>query len=470
MRKIYITTMPDKAGAFLTASEAIAECGGNIVRTNYNKAVDTHTLFIEVDADEAAHERINAMLEDVEYLRDDPGIRQIILIEMKLRDQPGVLLPILRLIKNHEVNISYINSQENGTPYQYFKMGLLVEDTTEIKALLDDIAQVCEVRVLDYEASDRLLDSTVFNVTFANELRETLSLSQKATNELLSVADRMMQTANERGESPRATFEAVKAMARTIAAHKGSGYAAHTSTRELDTNLKLHTVEPACGSNVYVLEHHDMLLFVNCGLGCFEDELNATLSGLIPDYARKRKSVVVTDTDVDTAGMAGAFECVYLTRRSYEAYAAYLAGEPTYRDRHSADAPAVDMAKVVSSFEAPRLTRCAPFDKREGEDPLEFVGSLRFGSWTFDVLEGRGGHARGELVMASEGLGILFAGNLVTNAEGLSEDQRAFSALYPLEVSCSDVMPERAATVRAALKDRFAGYTALPGHGPALKL
>ena len=470
MRKIYITTMPDKAGAFLTASEAIAECGGNIVRTNYNKAVDTHTLFIEVDADEEAHERINAMLEDVEYLRDDPGIRQIILIEMKLRDQPGVLLPILRLIKNHEVNISYINSQENGTPYQYFKMGLLVEDTTEIKALLDDIAKVCEVRVLDYEASDRLLDSTVFNVTFANEIRETLALSQKATNELLTVADRMMQTANERGESPRATFEAVRSMARAIAAHKGDGYAARTSSRELAEHLKLHTVEPACGGNIHVLEHHDMLLFVNCGLGCFEDELTATLAGLIPEYDRKRKSVVVTDTDVDTAGMAGAFENVYLTRRSFEAFAAELAGEPTYRERHSADAPAVAMAKVVSSFEAPRLTRCAPFDKREGEEPLECVGSLRFGSWMFDVLEGKGGHARGELVMASEELGLLFAGNLVCNAEGLSEEQRAFAALHPLAVSCADVKPERAEAVRAALKERFAGYTALPGHGPALKL
>ena len=42
--------MPDKAGAFLLASRIIAACGGNIARVNYNRAVDTHTLFIEVSA------------------------------------------------------------------------------------------------------------------------------------------------------------------------------------------------------------------------------------------------------------------------------------------------------------------------------------------------------------------------------------------------------------------------------------
>ena len=51
MQKTYITTMPDKAGAFLRASEIIAGEGGNIVRVNYNKAVDLHTLFIDVAAD-----------------------------------------------------------------------------------------------------------------------------------------------------------------------------------------------------------------------------------------------------------------------------------------------------------------------------------------------------------------------------------------------------------------------------------
>ena len=58
VKKTYITRMPDKAGAFLVAGQIISRAGGNIVRVNYNKAVDLHTLFIEVTGTQAQHERI----------------------------------------------------------------------------------------------------------------------------------------------------------------------------------------------------------------------------------------------------------------------------------------------------------------------------------------------------------------------------------------------------------------------------
>ena len=221
MRKTYITNMPDQAGAFLTATRVITEAGGNIVRVNYNRAVDTHTLLIEVDATEEQQEIISKRLEEVKYLVDDPGMRQIILIELVLPDRPGSLLPTLEIIKNHEVNIPYINSQENGTPYQNFKMGLLVENTAEIKDLLDDLSQYCEVRVLDYESTDRLLDSTIFYVTFANKLRELLGLSQDETNGALSSANKVMQVLDKRHESPRIAFDNILRFANMVAEHQG---------------------------------------------------------------------------------------------------------------------------------------------------------------------------------------------------------------------------------------------------------
>ena len=62
--------MPDKAGAFLKASELISECGGNIARVNYNKAVDLHTLFIEVSATEEQHKQIEKKLSECGYLKE----------------------------------------------------------------------------------------------------------------------------------------------------------------------------------------------------------------------------------------------------------------------------------------------------------------------------------------------------------------------------------------------------------------
>ena len=129
MRKTYVTKMPDKAGAFLLASRIIAGGGGNIVRVNYNKAVDLHTLFIEVSATAEQHERIERGLAACGYLPEREENRRILMIVLTLPDRPGAVAPVLEVLSRRRVNISYISSQENGTPFQHFKMGLLIENT-----------------------------------------------------------------------------------------------------------------------------------------------------------------------------------------------------------------------------------------------------------------------------------------------------------------------------------------------------
>ena len=49
MKRTFITTMPDHIGAFLKASKCLASLGINITRVSYNKAVDSHTLFIDAE-------------------------------------------------------------------------------------------------------------------------------------------------------------------------------------------------------------------------------------------------------------------------------------------------------------------------------------------------------------------------------------------------------------------------------------
>ena len=468
MRKTYITSMPDQAGAFLTATRVISENGGNIVRVNYNRAVDTHTLLIEVEATEEQQELISKRLKEVEYLVDDPGMRQIILIELVLADRPGSLLPCLEVIKSHEVNIPYINSQENGTPYQNFKMGLLVENTAEIKDLLDDLSTICEVRVLDYEATDRLLDSTIFYVTFASRLRERLGLSQDETNGALASANKVMQVLDKRQESPSVAFDYIEQFANLVAAHKGERFDARVSSRKLADDLTLHIIEPPLGTNVYVLEYYEALLFVDTGLGCFREEMEALLAGMLPGYASRRKSVVLTHADIDTAGLARLFDTIYLVRDCYDNFAAEGRGRSGLRERRASNAPFVALSKIISRYEPPRPGRCAVIGERQGEDPLEFVGSIRFGNWLFEVYEGAGGHVQGETVVACPELGIVFTGDLLVNREGLSSEQVQAEYLQPYLMTSYDVNPALAEAVRSELRKAYQGYTILPGRGSAI--
>lgn len=466
MRATYITKTPDQAGAFLISTKVIAENGGNIVRVNYNKAVDANALFIEVEATEEQQERIAKGLREVEYLTDDPGMRQIILIELKLPDRPGTLLPTLEVIKDHHVNISYINSQENGTPYQNFKMGLVVEDSTEIKELIDDISKICEVRVLDYDGSDHLLDSTVFYVTFANEMRELLDLSQNETNAVLTCASRVMATLDERDESPEEAFANIKRFARFITEHTGEAFDARVSSRKLADNLTLYAIEPPCGSNVYVLEHYDALLFIDCGFGYFEPEMDELLESLFKGFSTRRKSVVITNSDIDNCGLLRLFDTVYLGRNSYHNFELESKGKPSYRERDELNAPYVALSKIISRYEPPHLSRCAVIGKRVTDEPLEPIGAIRFGNWMFQVIEGAGGHVRGETIIVCPELKIAFTGDLFINSAGLTDKQRAYEALQPSLMANIDTNPGLAMLCRTQLLTDYGNYTLCPGRGP----
>ena len=126
MKKTFITRMPDKSGAFLEASRIISAAGGNITRVSYNKAVDTHTLFLDVSGTKRQLDVIGEGLRELGYFQNAEENARVLLLEFLLQDKPGALLPVLELIHSYAFNISYINSSENDTHYQNFKMGLFV--------------------------------------------------------------------------------------------------------------------------------------------------------------------------------------------------------------------------------------------------------------------------------------------------------------------------------------------------------
>ena len=106
--------MPNHIGAFLKASRCFSELGVNITRVSYNKAVDSHTLFIEADGDAARLETASERLKEIGYLSNGEESSKIMLLEFRLKDEPGSVTDVLELISKFNLNISYISSQENG--------------------------------------------------------------------------------------------------------------------------------------------------------------------------------------------------------------------------------------------------------------------------------------------------------------------------------------------------------------------
>ena len=286
MRKTYITTMPDHIGAFLKASECFASLGINITRVSYNKAVDSHTLFIDADGEAENLRKADAMLSGIGYLPASPNENSIALLEFLLRDKPGSVTEVLRLIQRYQLNISYISSQENGTDYQAFKMGLFVEKKDRLQAFLAEAQELCTVRVLDYNRSEKVYDNTIFYNSFVSGLMQQVGLPGELRDSLLVNTNLIMQMLDEKGLSPYKTFESISRFAELLVACRGNAFSPRITRHRITDNTDIILIEPPCGSNTAILRSAGQVLFIDSGYAIYRDEMQALFRNLLPEYDR----------------------------------------------------------------------------------------------------------------------------------------------------------------------------------------
>ncbi len=470
IKQTYITKMPDKAGAFLLASRIIARNGGNIVRVNYNKSVDVHTLFIEVNAEQAAHKHILNELSDMGYLAETTSGQKVILIVLKLPDVVGAVTPVLEIINNYEINVTYISSQETGTPYQYFKMGLLIENPDEIKGLLENISKICEVKITDYDITEKSLDNTVFYITFANEMREILKLSQEQTNEVIIHSNKIMQMLDERNELPLKTFDYIKQFARFVVSQKGDDFTADINVKVLAGGITVYLIQPPCGSNTYIIKSANELLFVDCGFPCYKNVMMKIFTELLGDLSNYQKSIVITHADIDHIGLLQMFDTVYMSGSCYENFLAERKGMSNFREQNVLHEPYCKLSKIISDYTPPELEKIVVIGNKTGDELLSVIGSINFGGLTFNIYEGCGGHVKGETVIVCEQLKIIFTGDIFVNAKGFSEKQKQFNLLAPYLMTSVNVDSAKAKRMREHIAETYIGYTIYPGHGTEIVL
>ena len=462
--------MPDKAGAFLVAGNIISSHMGNIVRVNYNKAVDTHTLFIDVEASPDSHRQIQKELEECGYISDSnlKGQPEILMIVLTLKDEPGSVKPVLEILNSHKVNISYISSQENGSPYQYFKMGLLIENTKEISILIEEISKICEIKILDYEVTDRLLDGTVFYISFANEMRKILNLNQSQTNEVLVYANQMMQILDEQKKSPLKTFDYIRRFASMVVSRKGENFKPDVSFINLNQGITLFIIEPPCGSNTYILAKNSgekELLFIDSGFCCYQEEMTTILKGLFPDFDSRKKTGIITHADQDHAGLMDLMEINYMSASCYENFRLEKDGLENFREQNPFHKPYCSLSKIISGYKTPDLEKCHAFKERQSQELFELVSRQDFFGLNFDIYEGKGGHVRGDTIIACPELKLLFSGDIYVNIKGFSSEQKEFNALAPFLMTGVDSDSPLAKKSREYILEKFSDYIICPGHG-----
>ncbi len=449
--------MPDHIGAFLKASECFAALGINITRVSYNKAIDSHTLFIDAEGSSERLAEADRRLTQIGYLQNNKSDKSVVLLEFRLRDVPGSVTEVLALIHEFHFNISYISSQENGTDHQLFKMGLFVEDAEQISRFLSRAEQICRVRVIDYNHSEKVYDNSIFYHSFVCGLARTVGLSEDVKNDLLVNANLAMQMLDEQGLSPYKTFDSISRFAELLAACRGASFSPRISRHAVTENTEIILIEPPCGSNTAIIRSGGETLFVDSGYAIYREEMEKLFRKLLPDYDTMKKRIFVTHADVDHCGLLPLFDEVIAGKKTAECLALEYKGENGFREQNPLHEPYIKMCKILTSYQPPCPERVQGIWARENgqEEPLTQVGFFDFGELHFEVYEGKGGHLAGETVLIDYAHHIAFTGDIYIHIHGLTAEQAEYNRYAPILMTSVDTDPKLCALERNAILQRL---------------
>lgn len=457
MKKTYATSMPDHIGAFLKASECFASLGINITRVSYDKAVDSHMLFLDAEGTKEQLKLADEELKKIGYLQNQTERSCILLLEFYLRDIPGSVTEILRLISKFHFNISYMNSQENGSDYQFFKMGLFVEEPEQINEFIAQAERLCKVRVIDYNSSERTYDNSIFYNAFIGGLSRLLKLTNEQKQILLVDSNLAMQTLDEQGLSPYRTFDSISKFAELLSKSKADNFNPRITNHTISEQTELILIEPPCGSNTVIIKSKEKLLCIDSGYACYKEEMSKLFHSLIPEFDCIPKSVLVTHSDVDHCGLLELFDEIIASYRSAECFQNEANGKDGFREKNPLHRPYINICKLLTEYAPPNPQKVkTPWQNIPTlQEPLTQIGFFDFADLHFEVYEGKGGHLPGEIVMIDYDHNLAFTGDIYINIHGLTAQQAEYNRYAPILMTSVDTDPELCALERSAIMRRL---------------
>ena len=466
MKKTFVTNMPNHIGAFLKASKCFSELNVNITRVSYNKAVDSHTLFIEVEGDEKLLEKASETLNKIGYLTNAQEKSEVVLLEFRLRDHPGSVTAVLEIISKFNLNISYISSQENGSDYQFFKMGLYVNDADVLTEFLTQTRKLCEVRVINYNNTDRFFDNSIFYNSYVDGLVKLLNLPSAGKEELLVNVNLAMQTLDETGLSPYKTFDSISRFAELLANSKGENFLPRITEHRISENTKITLIEPDCGSNTAIIESLGKRVFVDSGYACYKSEMLELFKRIVPDFCNER--ILVTHADVDHCGLLNEFDEVIASQRTTECLIAEAEKRAGFRESNALHKPYVNICKILTEYKPVQKSKLRPaWEKSSLTSAIEKVGTFAVGELNFDVYEGKGGHLLGEIILIDYKLKVAFTGDVFVNLKDLTKKQAEYNKYAPILMTSVDTDKDLNALERAEFIKKLGGgvWNIFGGHG-----
>ncbi|RAP53366.1 MAG: hypothetical protein BZ138_01185 [Methanosphaera sp. rholeuAM270] len=463
--KTFILRLEDRSGHLLEVSRIISSHNANITRLSYNKVVDQHTVFIEVYADENDLKELSKKLEENNILLKEESEEVDVLITLQIIDIPGTVTNILQVFEKYDVNISYVNTQENNTSYQYCKIGLYAANSELIQTVLDEISTFCEITSINYDTQDKIIDNTVFYHNFAEEMKKTLSLNRKQTNAFLNYSNKILQILEDKNENYFKTFNYIRKFANYTVDYKDKNFNPRISHKNIGTKTMLYMIEPPCGGNTYILESEGELLFVDSGFACYREEMKKIFHELFPDFDDMKKEIILTHADMDHAGLCDIFEEIHVSENTFINFKREHEGKKNFREENPLHEPYIKLDEIISQYEPPELTKLRIIGNKTNEKEFEKIGTYDFKELSFEVYESNGGHLKGEIILVEKEKKIVFTGDIFVNVKEFTPEQYDFNLLAPYLMGSVNTDSAKASACRKIIMNKSRDYLLCPGHG-----
>lgn len=429
-RHYFVAKMPDEPGALHKAAEIVKRHGGNIDRIQYDKRIDPCTVFFEAHCSEGQYQMMRAELEAIGYLQGRMEVPSFLKFQVVLPHVSGALFEFLNHTTAAGCNIDLLDFDERGKHPERLTVSLTVEQPGAVDRLLERLKTLYPLEILEYDTTGQRLDDTVFYIRFAQELRRLIGEAEDAfLLRLLSDVNHVAQELMNLGKDPRQVFSDVLRSGQELRRTIGRGFYADLQELSLGEAVLL-CVQLPCGGNCYLLRRGTEVTMIDTGFGIYHRDLDLLMAregwggmGLVC-------RALITHGDADHAGSAGRLKAevwmhpdtLEVIRRSDRAYGSEIEGsvlEEVY----------TKLINLFSEFTIHRDPLTFPAQGMGMRGGFTVLAITEVAGMRCEVLEGFGGHTRGQVFYYLPEEMVLFTGDSLINFDSLSEERKVFATL-----------------------------------------
>ena len=144
-------------------------------------------------------------------------------------------------------------------------------------------------------------------------------------------------------------------------------------------------------------------------------------------------------------------------------------GKDGFREQNKLHKPYVNICKTVTGYYPANPEKIKVISKKRTETglPLQSVGEFSFGDMDFEILEGKGGHLKGEIVLIDYKNHIVFSGDIYVNTHDLTAEQKEYNKYAPILMTSVDTDKDLSSEERNYLISRLGlgEWRIFGGHG-----